>query len=174
MTAARRVLVAGIGNVFLGDDGFGVEVAHRMAGRTLPHGARVEDYGIRGVHLAYELLDGYDGLVLVDAVPMAEEPGTIAVIEPEPDTRRDHHDPGDDGPAPTLDAHSMDPALVLGMLSSLGGRVGRVLVVGCQPGVIDDGIGLSAPVAAAVDRAVETVLDVLDELHVPNEERSGV
>ena len=81
----RRVLVAGIGNIFLSDDGFGVEVATRLAARTLPDGVRVEDFGIRGVHLAYELLDGYDALVLIDAVPMGEPPGTLAVIEPEPD-----------------------------------------------------------------------------------------
>ena len=78
-----RVLVAGIGNIFLGDDGFGVEVADRLAGRTLPDGVQVADFGIRGVHLAYELLDGYDALVLVDAVPMGEPPGTVAIIEPE-------------------------------------------------------------------------------------------
>ena len=79
----RRTLVAGIGNVFLSDDAFGVEVAHRLSGRELPEGVRVEDYGIRGMHLAYDLLDGYDALVLVDAVPMGEPPGTLAVIEPD-------------------------------------------------------------------------------------------
>ena len=78
-----RVLVAGIGNIFLSDDAFGVEVAHRLSGRALPDGVRVEDYGIRGMHLAYDLLEGYDALVLVDAVPMGEPPGTLAVIEPE-------------------------------------------------------------------------------------------
>ena len=77
------VLVAGIGNIFLADDGFGVEVAQRLRRPALPDGVRVEDFGIRGVHLAYELLDGYDALVLVDAVPMGEPPGTVAVIEPE-------------------------------------------------------------------------------------------
>ena len=86
--AVTRVLVAGIGNIFLGDDGFGVEVASRLAARPLPDGVRVEDFGIRGVHLAYELLDGYDVLVLVDAVPIGEAPGTVAVIEPDPPSRR--------------------------------------------------------------------------------------
>src|SRR5580693_8107044 len=80
-----RTLVAGIGNVFLSDDAFGVEVAHRLAGRPLPDGARAEDYGIRGIHLAYELLEGYDALVLVDAVPLGQPPGTLAVIEPKND-----------------------------------------------------------------------------------------
>jgi hydrogenase maturation protease len=172
--STRRILVAGIGNTFLGDDGFGVEVANRLAGRALPDGVRAADFGIRGVHLAYELLDGYDALVLVDAVPMGEPPGTVAIIEPELEPRRGDGEAADDGPAPALDAHSMNPAVVLGMLSSLGGRVDRVVVVGCQPSVIEEGIGLSSPVAAAVDRAVDAVLEALAELCVPNEERSGV
>ena len=168
------VLVAGAGNILRGDDGFGVEVANRLASRSLPDGVRAADFGIRGVHLAYELLDGYDALVLVDAVPMGEPPGTVAIIEPELELRRDDGGAADDGPAPALDAHSMNPAVVLGMLSSLGGRVDRVLVVGCQPAVIEERIGLSSPVAAAVDRGVDAVLDALAELFVPNEERSGV
>ena len=156
-----KVLVAGIGNIFLGDDGFGVEVANRLAGQEVPPGVRVADFGIRGVHLAYELLDGYDALVLVDAVPMGEPPGTVAILEPElGGSERDS-----DGEAPpVMDAHSMNPAVVLDMLASLGGEVGRVLVVGCEPSVLDEQIGLSAPVAAAVDRAVEAVLEALTEL----------
>ncbi len=149
-----RVLVAGIGNIFLGDDGFGVEVANRLAGREVPDDVRVAEYGIRGVHLAYDLLDGYDLLVLVDTVPMGAAPGTVAVIEIDPD---------DVGSAtePTIDAHTMTPAAVLGTLANLGGRIARVLLVGCQPAVLDDGIGLSAPVAAAVEPAVDEVLDLL-------------
>ena len=170
-----RVLVAGIGNIFLGDDGFGVEVANRLAGTELPEGARVEDFGIRGVHLAYELLDGYDALVLVDAVPMGQEPGTVALIEPDLDSLASADD-DEAGAGAAMDAHSMNPAVVLGMLGSMGGEVGRVVVVGCEPSMIEEGIGLSAPVAAAVDRGVEAVLDVLTELRVlsedPNEERS--
>jgi len=146
-----RVLVAGIGNIFLGDDGFGVEVAGRLGSRPAPAGVRVEDFGIRGVHLAYELLDGYDALVLVDAVPLGDEPGTLAVIEPDP---AEPPEAGDDV-APVVDAHSMSPGVVLGMLAGLGGTVGRILVVGCQPATLDEGIGLSPPVAAAVDPAVE-------------------
>jgi hydrogenase maturation protease len=105
---------------------------------------------------------------------MGEPPGTVAIIEPELEPRGGDCGVADDGPAPALDAHSMNPAVVLGMLSSLGGRVDRVLVVGCQPSVIEEGIGLSSPVAAAVDRAVDAVLEALAELCVPNEERSGV
>ena len=156
-----KVLVAGIGNIFLGDDGFGVEVANRLAAREVPPGVRVADFGIRGVHLAYELLDGYDALVLVDAVPMGEPPGTVAILEPELEGSERH---SDGEPPPVMDAHSMNPAVVLDMLASLGGEVGRVLVVGCQPSVLDEQIGLSAPVAAAVDRAVEAVLEALTEL----------
>lgn len=161
-----KVLVAGIGNIFLGDDGFGVEVAARLRGAELPDGVRVEDFGIRGVHLAYELLDGYDALVMIDAVPMGEPPGTVALIEPDP-----AGDVGDSA-GPAMDAHSMNPAVVLQMLAGMGGHVGRVVVVGCEPSVIDERMGLSPPVEAAVERAVTAVHEVLAELCVPNEERS--
>jgi hydrogenase maturation protease len=163
-----KILVAGIGNIFLGDDGFGVEVVGRMDGRALPDGVSVADYGIRGVHLAYELLDGYDALILIDAMPMGQAPGTVAIIEPDLLAGDD----GDDGPGPAMDAHSMSPVVVLATLASLGGEVGRVLVVGCEPSVIEEGIGLSAPVSAAVDSAVEAVYAALTELGVPSEERS--
>jgi len=144
---SRGVLVAGIGNIFLSDDGFGVEVASRLAGEPMPAGSRAADFGIRGVHLAYELLDGYGGLVLVDAVPMGEPPGTVALIKP------GLPGPGDD--VPVMDAHGMSPAVVLATLSRLGGSVEDVYVVGCQPGSLEEGIGLSEPVAAAVGVAVQ-------------------
>ena len=155
-----KVLVAGIGNVFFGDDGFGVEVAERLAVHGVPEGVVLGEYGIRGIHLAHELLDGYDVLVLVDALPLGEVPGTVAVLEV---------DPADvaAGGLPALDAHAMSPAVVLGLLAGLGGRVGRVLVVGCEPAVIDVGMGLSPPVAAAVDAAVGLVEEVLAELRPP-------
>jgi len=164
------VLVAGIGNIFLSDDGFGVEVANRLAAVPMPAGVRVADFGVRGVHLAYELLDGYDRLVLVDAVPMGEAPGTVAIIEPDLDAIR----PPDDELAPTLEAHSMNPVLVLGMLASLGGSVDRVRIVGCEPAVIDEGIGLSAAVTAAVEPAVDAVHEVLADLagHEDQESRA--
>ena len=146
-----RTLVAGIGNIFFGDDAFGVAVAGRLAGRALPEGVRVEDFGIRSVHLAYELLDGYDTLVLVDALATGETPGTVSVFEPSLD----------DLPAATMDAHTMDPATVLATLAGLGGEVGRVLIVGCEPEGIDEGMGLSPPVAAAIDIAAETVMDLV-------------
>ncbi len=152
-----RTLVAGIGNVFLSDDAFGVEVAHRLANRTLPEGVRVEDFGIRGIHLAYELLEGYDGLVLVDAVPMGEPPGTLAVIEPEVEAYL-----GDVQDVPMVDAHTMSPDVVLATLARLGGSVGRIVIVGCQPADLREGMGLSPAVAAVVDDAADLCLEVLD------------
>ena len=154
------MLVAGIGNIFLGDDGFGVEVAQRLRARPVPEGVRVEDFGIRGVHLAYELLDGYETLVLVDAVPMGEAPGTVALLEPE----ISELEPGDD-PVPTLEAHSMSPAVVFDMLAGLGGKVDRILIVGCEPATRRRrASGCPKSVAASVDRAVDAVDDVLAEL----------
>ena len=149
-----RVLVAGIGNIFLGDDGFGVEVAQRMSGHNVPPNVTIADFGIRSLHLAYELLDGYDTLVLVDTVGLGEEPpGTVVLIEPEIDA----------GGATPLDAHTMNPETVLASLRQLGGEVHRLLLVGCQPATLEEGIGLSAPVAAAVDEAVRVVNDLIGE-----------
>src|ERR1700678_2794297 len=99
----RRVLIAGIGNIFQSDDAFGVEVATLLATRTLPPSVRVEDFGIRGVHLAYELLEGYDGLVMIDAVPMGEPPGQLAVIEAQLDAAGTDESAGG---APVVDAHT--------------------------------------------------------------------
>ncbi|MEU6344111.1 hydrogenase maturation protease [Streptomyces sp. NPDC046977] len=157
------VLVAGIGNIFLGDDGFGVEVVRRLAGHPLPEGAEVTDTGVRGVHLAYRLLDGYRCVVLVDAVPGDEPPGTLRLIEVPP------RPAGDPGEPPVVDGHRMTPDAVLALLDTLsagtgaGSRPARVLVVGCRPACLDEGIGLSAPVAAAVDEAVGLVLRVVGE-----------
>ncbi len=141
-------LVAGIGNIFLGDDGFGVEVVRRLAGEAMPEGTRVADYGIRGLHLAYQLLEGWDTVILVDAVSRGAPPGTVFVIEP------DLAAPTPDAP---MNAHGMDPATVLATVKSLGGTLKRVLVVGCEPQEIEPGIGLSAPVQQAVDEAARVV-----------------
>jgi hydrogenase maturation protease len=159
---SRQLLVAGIGNIFLTDDGFGVEVANRLGARPLPPGVRVADFGIRGVHLAYELLDGYDALILIDAVPMGEAPGTIAVIEPEVPNLASAG-----GDQVLLDAHSMSPEVVLATLSGLGGRVERIRVVGCQPACLDEGMGLTLAVATAVDLAVETCAQLIAEMAEP-------
>jgi hydrogenase maturation protease len=155
------VLVAGIGNVFQSDDAFGVEVAARLSSLALPEGVRVEDFGIRGVHLAYELLEGYEALVLIDAVPMGEAPGTLAVIEPEvpADLQAGAHDA-----VPAVDAHTMSPDVVLATLSRLGGSVERVRILGCQPADLRDGMGLSPAVEAALDRAVDLCLELVADI----------
>ena len=150
---SAHTLVAGIGNVFLSDDAFGVEVAQRLAERPLPEGVRAEDYGIHGIHLAYERLDGYDTLVLIDAVPIGQPPGTLAVIEPEVDA--------DSGIA-MVDAHTMSPDVVLATLARLGGSVGRIVIVGCQPAELCEGMGLSPAVAAVVDDAADLCVEVLE------------
>jgi hydrogenase maturation protease len=154
------VLVAGIGNIFQSDDAFGVEVARRVRQRKLPDGVRVEDYGIRGVHLAYELLDGYDALVIVDALPMGEPPGTLIVMEPELDAPAT-------GDQPVMDAHAMSPDVVLGTLARLGGHVERTYVLGCQPATLEEGMMLSPPVAAAIDGAVEMCIQLVAEILEP-------
>jgi hydrogenase maturation protease len=156
-----RTLVAGVGNIFLGDDGFGVEVARRLAGESLPAGVRVADYGISGLHLAYDLADGFETAILIDAAPRGGEPGTVTVLEVEPQHRRELAAAGALPQSQLLDGHGMQPDVVLGMLDLLGGEAGRVLVVGCEPASVDYGIGLSPPVAAAVDTAVRTVLDLV-------------
>ena len=152
------ILVAGIGNIFLQDDGFGVEVAKRLADSELPEGVKVTDFGIRGVHLVYEMLDGgYDTTILIDAAPRGEAPGTVYLIEPDLDNI-------DAQQSASMDAHSMDPQVVFATLKSLGGSPRRVLIVGCEPLVIDDGIGLSEPVGRAVEEAVRLVHSVVDDL----------
>lgn len=153
-----RVLVAGIGNMFLGDDGFGPEVVRLMSTRRVPEHARIVDYGIRGLHLAYELLDGYDALVLVDALPVDGAPGEIRVLEVAPEHLED---------ADGLDAHSMNPTAVLAHLVSLGGDLPRTYVVGCAPMSTEEAIGLSQPVAAALEPAVATITSLLNDELAP-------
>ncbi len=151
---SKRVLVAGVGNIFLGDDGFGVEVVKRLAGRELPEGVEVKDFGIRGMDLAYALQDNYELVVFVDATPRGEEPGTVYLIEPEIE---------DDGEV-SLDTHGMDPVRVIKLARTLGARPTRTLVVGCEPQMVVSGedydemlMELSEPVRAAVEEAVEMV-----------------
>ncbi|RFS87442.1 hydrogenase maturation protease [Actinomadura spongiicola] len=162
--ADRRVLVAGIGNVFLGDDGFGVEVVRRMDGSVLPANVEVADYGVRGVHLAYEVLDGrHDVLIMVDAVPVEGPPGTLAVIEVDAatvDGTETGADPEDPLGPPAVDGHGMHPVAVLRLLRRLGGDLPRVFVVGCRPAVVDERMELSEPVRAAVDEAVRMVTEL--------------
>lgn len=131
-------------------------MVRRLAPLDLPAGVCAVDYGIRGMHLAYDLLDGWDALVLVDALPDRGEPGAVRVL----DVRPEELD------RVVLDPHGMDPGTVLASLRPLGGRLPRTIVVGCQVADVGEGMGLSAPVAAAVDRAVETVLTLLDSLRL--------
>lgn len=153
-----RILVAGVGNIFLGDDGFGPEVVRRLAGSPQPEGVRLVDYGIRGMHLAYDLLDGWDGLVLVDAVPDSGEPGAVRIFEV-----------GDTTPAVVgVDAHGMDPASVFATLATLGGSRPRTVVVGCQAQSLEEEIGLSPAVAAAVEPAAAAVRRAVHLLRQPD------
>jgi hydrogenase maturation protease len=155
---APSILVAGIGNVFLGDDGFGVAVADRLSRRELAPGVRVADFGIRGLDLAYALAD-YDAVVLVDAVPRGGTPGTLYVIEPDVEA---------DGIAP--EAHGMDPAKVLALARELGDVPSRVLIVGCEPHTAprwedEDVVAeLSEPVRASIDEAVRLVESLVSQL----------
>jgi len=153
------VLVACVGNIFLSDDGFGVEVAAALSRLPMPDGVKVVDFGIRSVHLVYELLEGYDVLVVVDTVAQQEgPPGTLYVIEPELPAR---DDPADPLPEVMLDPHDLTPGGVMSLVPTLGGAVDRILVVGCRPEVLDDGIGLSPAVQAAVQPAADLVREVV-------------
>jgi len=150
-------LVGGIGNVFLGDDGFGVEVVRRLAARPRRADVHIADFGIRSMDLAYALADGYDDVILVDAMPRGRTPGTLYVVEPPRDAAR-----------PSLAAHELGPSHVLAMATAFATNpLGRIRVVGCEPATIpSDGdvlVGLSEPVAAAVDRAVDLVEELLQE-----------
>jgi hydrogenase maturation protease len=175
--APTRVLVACIGNIFLGDDGFGVEVARRLAGRQYPDGVEVVDFGIRGVELAYTLLDGCETLVLVDAVSRGGPPGTLYLIEPELPENGASQVAEPTGVA--IDAHSMDPVKVLAFARTLGARPGRVLLVGCEPErLAGDGddlhlrMGLSDLVLAAVDEAVTMVESVIERCTIAGNEET--
>jgi hydrogenase maturation protease len=151
----KKILIAGIGNIFLADDGFGVEVASRLVNQAFPPGVRVADFGIRGLDLAYALMEGYETTILVDACPGEDQPGTLFVIEPDlrdlisAETQQKFVEP-----------HAMDPMNVLRMAINMGGALKRVLVVGCVPATLgpDEGqMGLSEPVAAAVEEALKLI-----------------
>jgi hydrogenase maturation protease len=152
---SKRILIAGIGNIFLADDGFGVEVAGRLANHAFPPGVRVADFGIRGFDLAYALMDGYETTILVDAYPGEGQPGTLFVIEPDlKELNSSGSQPG------IIEPHGMNPLNVLRMATNMGGQLKRVLVVGCVPetlGPEEGQMGLSEPVAAALDEAVKVI-----------------
>lgn len=146
-------LVAGVGNIFLSDDAFGVEVVRRLSGQPMPDGVTVSDFGIRGIHLAYELLEGYDRLILIDAISRGGAPGTIYVLEP-----------SDIKPTGRVaDAHSMDPMAVFAYLASIGGKPVPTVIVGCEPASLEENMGLSEQVEGALDEAVAVVLGIVAE-----------
>jgi hydrogenase maturation protease len=169
-----HILIAGIGNIFLGDDAFGVEVVERLAARVLPENVRVVDFGIRGFDLTMALLEDLDLVILVDTAPRGGPPGTLYLIEPEPDSSEQ--------PAAgelLIDPHSMDPVKVLRLVKTLGGKARRVLLVGCEPetvGADDDWDvtpGLSEPVRQAVDEAARLIESLISEAHAKHVEHQA-
>jgi hydrogenase maturation protease len=153
-----KILVACVGNIFMGDDAFGVEVAKRLRARALPDDVVVADFGIRGYDLAYALMEEWSLVILVDALPRGGAPGTVYTLEPEPPVQANNPS----GP----DAHSMNPDSVLQLVYALGGRPGRILVVGCEPECVEPDsegkIGLSLPVDAGANEAVEIIEELIN------------
>jgi hydrogenase maturation protease len=149
----KRILVAGIGNIFFGDDAFGCEVASQLTRRPQPDGVCVTDFGIRSYDLAYAIMENYDATILVDATPHGAEPGTLCLIEP--DLKK-----LDEFPEEVVSAHGMNPVRVLQLVRTLGGRAGWIRVVGCEPAVLeseDGAMGLSERVQAAVAPSIEMI-----------------
>ncbi len=160
VTAKKQILVAAVGNLWLRDDGFGAEVAKRLSQQELPSGVHVFDFGTGGLNLAYEVMRGYDALILVDVSRQGGEPGTLYVMEADQDSVGGAIEDGE-----AIDPHGMDPQTVLRFVKAVGGWPGKVVVVACEPAQVEElGIGLSEPVGAVVDRAVELVTQTVDEL----------
>jgi hydrogenase maturation protease len=158
----KRILVAGIGNIFFGDDAFGCEVAAELTKRALPEGVTVRDFGIRGYDLAYSMMEAYDAIILVDASPHGEAPGTLYLIDPELNKNK-----LDESEVEVVNAHGMSAIRVMQMVRHLGGRPAKLYVVGCEPGVLEseDGrMGLSDQVAAAVEPAVNMITELIIDL----------
>jgi hydrogenase maturation protease len=155
-----QILVAGIGNIFLGDDAFGVEVVQRLMRENLPEYVEVKDFGIRSFDLAYALMEDYKATILVDATQQGQPPGTVYLIEPDLSDL-------DALEGEMLEAHNMNPVKVLLMVKQLGGQPKQLYLVGCEPAVLEteDGfIGLSEPVQAAVDEAIEMIKSFISTL----------
>jgi hydrogenase maturation protease len=153
-----RILIAGIGNIFQGDDAFGVETVRKLSELPLPEGVRVTDFGIRSYDLAYAIMDGYDLVVMVDAAPRGEVPGTVYLMELDLDSAG-----GFD--AEQADAHSLNPLGVLQMVRSLGGKFdGRIYLVGCEPAILEsEELGLSPSVQAAIPQAIQVIQQLLND-----------
>jgi hydrogenase maturation protease len=159
-----KILIACVGNIFLGDDGFGVEVAAALGKKELPQGVEVKDFGIRGFDLAYALLDPWDAVIIVDALPRGQSAGTLYVLEPDAATAN-----------MVLNPHGMDPVRVLNLAASLGSVSAKVLVVGCEPQDFGDELegrmGLSPPVEAAVEEACHMIVELTNSLQLQAVER---
>ncbi|WCB95118.1 Hydrogenase 2 maturation protease [Baekduia alba] len=156
----KQILVAGVGNAWLQDDAFGGECARRFEARGVPDGVTVMDFGTGGLDLAYEIMRGYDALVLLDASRQGGAPGTLYVLEPDMEELGKPIEDGD-----VINPHGMDPQTMLRFVGAIGGFSGRVVVIGCEPGEVDDvGLGLTPAVEGAVDRALALVSETLDEL----------
>jgi hydrogenase maturation protease len=159
----QRILIAGVGNIFFGDDGFGVEVVKRLALESVPEWVRVADFGIKGIHLAFELLDKkYETIILVDAAPRGGEPGSVYLIEPDLSEIRENS---------SHDAHAMNPQTVLDTVRSLGKIPGKVYIVGCEPACAEEGIGLSPPVSQAVEEAIRLIIEIVRRNPEPTAKR---
>jgi hydrogenase maturation protease len=160
MSGPKKILVAGVGNIFMGDDAFGSEVARRLMDEGLPAEVQVTDFGIRSYDLAYALMDGYDVTILIDATSQKQPPGTVYLIQPDL-SQLDQLD-GMMG-----DAHSMNPVNVLRMLRTLGGSLGKLYLIGCEPAIleVEDGrMGLSEVVEAAIPQAIELIKSLVNDL----------
>ena len=160
-TKRKRVMIAGVGNMFMKDDGFGGAVIKKMQHNNFPEGVEVKDFGTGGLKLAYDLMKGYDGLILLDASARGEPPGTLYLIEPnENDIDADLENGG------PIDPHGADPVTVLRFVKSIGSWPGKVLVVACEPASVDEfEIGLSNAVNASIDKAVEMVEEIINEIY---------
>jgi len=157
----KRVMIAGVGNMFMKDDGFGGAVIKKMLDKKFPEGVEIKDFGTGGLKMAYDLMKGYDGLILLDASMRGEKPGTLCVIEPDENDINPDLEQG--GP---IDPHGADPATVLRFVKSIGSWPAKVLIVACEPETIEDfEIGLSEPVNAAIDEAVEMVDGIIKEIY---------
>jgi hydrogenase maturation protease len=164
----KRVMIAGIGNMFMKDDGFGSAVIKRITNKKFPEGVEVKDFGTGGLKLAYDLMRGYDGLVFLDASARGEKPGTLYVIEPnENDFSNDLEEGG------PIDPHGADPVTVLRFVKSIGAWPGKVFIIACEPASVGDfEIGLSEPVNIAIDKAIEMVDEIVKELYSVKTESS--
>jgi hydrogenase maturation protease len=156
----KQILIAGIGNTWQRDDGFGSEVARRLEGRELPDGVAVIDFGTGGLDLAYQVMYGYDWLVMIDISRQGGSPGTLYLMEVDEDEVTSGVEDGD-----ALNPHAMDPETVLRFIKLTGGWPGKVVIVACEPLTIEEmGVGLSPVVEEAVDRAVDLVIETAKEL----------